>query len=65
MGRNEHANYHPDDKRPSGRAARRGRSGYGTESIRPHLRAQLAQQDLLRPTWPPQEDSDKSNGSDR
>ena len=35
---------------------RRGRSGYGLESIRPHLRAQLEQQRLLRPTFPPDDD---------
>jgi len=35
---------------------RRGRSGYGLESIRPHLRAQLEQQRLLRPTFPPEDD---------
>ena len=35
---------------------RRGRSGYGLESIRPHLRAQLEQQKLLRPTFPPDDD---------
>lgn len=32
--------------------ARVGRSGYGMESIRPHLRAQLEQQRLLRPSFP-------------
>ena len=37
-------------------APRRGRSGYGLESIRPHLRAQLEQQKLLRPTFPPDDD---------
>lgn len=37
-------------------APRRGRSGYGLESIRPHLRAQLEQQRLLRPTFPPDDD---------
>ena len=31
---------------------RRGRSGYGMESIRPHLRAQLEQQRLMRPSFP-------------
>jgi len=35
---------------------RRGRSGYGLESIRPHLRAQLEQQRLLHPTFPPDDD---------
>ena len=38
---------------------RRGRSGYGTESIRPHLRAQLEQQKLLRPTFPPEAEDDE------
>lgn len=37
---------------------RRGRSGYGMESIRPHLRAQLEQQRLLRPTFPPSDDDE-------
>lgn len=49
---------HPNDKpssgrsvaagRPASRLAETGRSGYGTESIRPHLRAQLEQHTLLR-----------------
>ena len=39
-------------------APRRGRSGYGVESIRPHLRAQLEQQKLLRPTFPPETDEE-------
>jgi hypothetical protein len=66
MGRNENTNHDPEDKRTSGRArAKRGRSGYGMESIRPHLRAQLAQHELLRPTFPPPEDGTKSNESDR
>lgn len=42
---------------------RRGRSGYGMESIRPHLRAQLEQQKLLRPTFPPDPDN-KFNDAD-
>ena len=42
--------------RAAGFAPRRGRSGYGLESIRPHLRAQLEQQRLLRPTFPPDDD---------
>lgn len=68
----------PENKRSSGNSTpraqrgalywgpRRGRSGYGTESIRPHLRAQLEQQKLMRPTFPPEEpeDTDRSNGSD-
>jgi hypothetical protein len=37
---------------------RRGRSGYGMESIRPHLRAQLEQQKLMHPTFPPEVDED-------
>ena len=61
----------PEGKRKaSGKAARnaeranywapkRGRSGYGMESIRPHLRAQLEQQKLLRPTFPPEENDDE------
>lgn len=64
----------PEHKRSAGpgasretRAAswtpRRGRSGYGLESIRPHLRAQLEQQKLLRPTFPPEEpDEDDGPG---
>ncbi len=38
----------------AGWVPRRGRSGYGIESIRPHLHAQLEQQKLLRPTFPPE-----------
>jgi hypothetical protein len=61
----------PENKRSSGSASsraaraaawggqRRGRSGYGMESIRPHLRAQLEQQKLMRPTFPPEADEDK------
>ena len=37
---------------PAGRAARRGRSGYGIESLRPHLREQLEMKELLRPSFP-------------
>ena len=37
---------------------RRGRSGYGVDSIRPHLREQLERQKLLRPTFPPEEPED-------
>jgi hypothetical protein len=52
----------PGSERPGLREARaaawavprRGRSGYGLESIRPHLRAQIEQQKLLRPTFPPE-----------
>ena len=36
---------------PDGRGTRRGRSGYGMESIRPHLRAQLELHSLLRPSY--------------
>jgi len=64
----------PENKRTNGSGAssrgaqrtaaawspRRGHSGYGMESIRPHLRAQLEQQKLLRPTFPPDPD-DRSN----
>lgn len=41
-----------------GRRERRGRSGYGSESIRPHLRAALEQRKLLRPTFPPEDPND-------
>ncbi|MGZ5270717.1 MAG: hypothetical protein ACXWC6_08880 [Ramlibacter sp.] len=59
----------PENKRLSGSSSRatqrtaaawgprRGRSGYGMESIRPHLRAQLEQQKLLHPTFPPDPDN--------
>jgi hypothetical protein len=40
----------PGGNRGQGNGPRRGRSGYGLESIRPHLQAQLEQQELLRPT---------------
>ncbi len=39
--------------RPEGapsRSPRQGRSGYGVESLRPHLHDQLALKDLLRPS---------------
>ena len=53
------------EARPGSGAPRRGRSGYGVESIRPHLRAQLEYQKLMRPTFPPQDpEDDKSNESD-
>jgi hypothetical protein len=45
-------------QRAAGWGPRRGRSGYGVESIRPHLRAQLEQQKLLRPTFPPEGNED-------
>jgi hypothetical protein len=64
MGRTDNTNHDPEDKRSSGRARKRGHSGYGMESIRPHLRAQLARQDLLRPSWPPEE-ADKPGGPAR
>lgn len=66
----------PENKRattPASRAAartawagqRRGRSGYGMESIRPHLRAQIEQQKLLRPTFPPDlREDDGANDAD-
>ncbi|MBK0392813.1 hypothetical protein [Ramlibacter algicola] len=57
----------PERKRPAaspgpsrssqrGGAPIRGRSGYGVESIRPHLRAQIEYQKLWRPTFPPEAD---------
>jgi hypothetical protein len=46
------------DARPGGWTPRRGRSGYGVESIRPHLRAQLEERRLLRPTFPPEDPTD-------
>ena len=56
------------ERRPAERAAgsewRRGHSGYGLESIRPHLRAQIEQRKLLRPTFPPEDEPpDGSPGS--
>lgn len=69
MARDESNNRDPENKRSANGAARgparaptatgawgprRGRSGYGMESIRPHLRAQLEQQKLMRPTFPPE-----------
>lgn len=41
---------------------RRGRSGYGMESIRPHLRAQLDYEKLWRPTFPPEDDEPEGEG---
>jgi len=62
MGRNDNSNHHdPEDKRSSGRGSKRGRSGHGVESIRPHLRAQLKMQDLLRPSFPPPEEQDRDD----
>ncbi|WP_041675590.1 hypothetical protein [Ramlibacter tataouinensis] len=71
----------PEDKRtpgrskvraegPVSRALKRGKSGYGVESLRPHLADQLVLKDLLRSTYPPNkdksldEDEDKSNQAD-
>ena len=69
----------PEDKRSSSRpgraespvhrALKRGRSGYGAESVRPHLRDQLVLKDLLRPSYPPADrhtnaNIDKSNETD-
>jgi hypothetical protein len=34
------------------RALQEGRSGYGVESLRPHLRDQLLLKDLMRPPFP-------------
>lgn len=72
MARDESSNRDPENKRPANGAARgaprvatgswgprRGRSGYGMESIRPHLRAQLEQQKLMRPTFPPEVDEEE------
>lgn len=70
MARDDSSNRDPENKRPATGASRaparatnaaawgprRGRSGYGMESIRPHLRAQLEQQKLMRPTFPPEVD---------
>ena len=38
----------------AGGPGRRGRSGYGLESIRPHLLAQIEMQKLWQPTFPPE-----------
>ncbi len=43
-------------------ATRRGKSGYGLESIRPHLRAQLEQRKLWRVEFPPQPREDDDEG---
>lgn len=70
MAKDEASNRDPDDRRKSssgggarpygapGRRERRGRSGYGSESVRPHLRAQIEYQKLLRPTFPPEDPED-------
>ncbi|TFZ08887.1 hypothetical protein [Ramlibacter humi] len=53
-------------QRTGGRAAawagRRGRSGYGLESIRPHLLAQIEMQKLWNPTFPPEAPDDGTKG---
>jgi hypothetical protein len=63
MARDDSPHRDPENKRsPSPtRAARasawsprRGKSGYGMDSIRPHLLAQLERQKLLHPTFPPE-----------
>ncbi|HYF42189.1 MAG TPA: hypothetical protein VEA35_07030 [Ramlibacter sp.] len=78
MAKDESSNNRdPDDRRRGsagsarpygapGRRERRGRSGYGTESIRPHLRAQIEYQKLLRPTFPPEDPEEvrRSNEAD-
>jgi hypothetical protein len=56
---NERQNDQPEERRGAGRNTRRGRSGYGSDSVRPHLRAQLAERALMRPTFPPPEDDGK------
>jgi hypothetical protein len=53
----------PLKQRPSGdkpgraAAAIEGHSGYGTESMRPHLRALLKLKELMVPQFPPPEQS--------
>jgi len=52
----------PGAGRPSGfveRATARGRSGHGSESIRPHLRDQLRLKELLGTPFTPPEPDDK------
>jgi hypothetical protein len=72
MAHDNHSNpdrenkWSPDRRRDNGaagRGGRRGYSGYGMDSIRPHLRAQLEQHRLLRPNFPPDE-PDKSSNAD-
>ena len=46
----------PENKRLGGRGSARVHSGRGSESVRPLLRAQLAQRDLVRETFPPPDD---------
>ncbi len=47
----------PDTAKPQAR--RPGRSGHGVESIRPYLRAQIEERNLLRPPFPPPDEPDK------
>jgi hypothetical protein len=63
MARDDSPQRDPESKRsPSAtRVARgnawspkRGKSGYGIDSIRPHLLAQIERQKLLHPTFPPE-----------
>lgn len=74
MGRDHaHRSRDPEDKRSSGRqgraegpvsrALKRGKSGYGVESLRPHLHDQLVLKDLLRNPFPSGKD-DASNDAD-
>jgi hypothetical protein len=43
----------PEDKPGRALAAEAGRSGRGSESVRPYLRAQLKLKELLVPQFPP------------
>jgi len=56
-------------RRPAQRAAggewRRGRSGYGIESLRPYLHAQIEQRKLLHPTFPPEDEPPGRDGGER
>jgi hypothetical protein len=69
MARDKDSYSRSDDRKPSaGRVERRtvpdnrpqarriGHSGYGVESIRPILRAQIEERNLLRPPFPPADD---------
>lgn len=51
----------PGDKPGRAAAAVEGHSGYGTESMRPHLRALLKLKELLVPQFPPPEQSLATN----
>jgi hypothetical protein len=53
-----------DAERAAAGWVRRGRSGYGSESIRPHLRAQLEYQKLWHPTFPPEAEPDEDADED-